>query len=66
MLSYVFVCPKDDAPSSDMKLIRVNKTYTVDEMLILKRVVIPEELAGERLQCPECKKIYGWHQLKGI
>ncbi len=66
MKTYIYVCPKCSTYSGVMKLVRINKTYTVDEMLILKHRGIPRELLGERLKCPKCKKVYGWHQLRRI
>lgn len=61
--TFIYVCPVDKTYSGRMDLIRVNKTYTVDELCKLQG---NKHLAGERLRCPECKKIYGWHQLEKV
>lgn len=61
--AFYYVCPKCGIYSGEMDLVRINKTYTVDELYKLEGNT---QLAGERLQCPKCKKVYGWHQLKRL
>jgi len=63
-LSY-YVCPYDGTYSGEMELV---------EKVKLSQIGIREKEAlkgfppidGERLQCPKCGRIFGWHQLKEV
>lgn len=63
MISVTYHCPKDGTYSGEMKLVRTENTYTIDEFYQLKRKALVQ-LVGERLKCPKCKRVYGWHQLE--
>lgn len=60
---FYYVCPLDETYSGEMKLVRKNKMIHISEILSLSRKRLPSELNGERLQCPKCKEVFGWHQL---
>lgn len=60
-----FVCPFDGTPSKNMKLCwRIEK----DQITFREREALEgyPPIAGERLQCPKCGRIFGWHQLKKV
>lgn len=65
MGAFYYVCPKCGIYSGEMDLVRINKTSVDYERIQLRNLGI-EQLSGERLQCPKCKKVYGWHQLKRL
>ena len=61
--TYYYICPFDGTYSGEMQF--RGKIYGLasilfDEIDALKG----SPLIGERLQCPKCKRIFGWHQLK--
>jgi len=60
--TYYYVCPFDGTYSGEMQYCgKVKLTHlTFDEIEVLKG----SPTIGERLQCPKCKRVFGWHQLK--
>lgn len=63
--AYYYVCPFDSTYSGEMQFL--GKVYSLvnilhDEIDALKG----QPIIGERLQCPRCMRVFGWHQLKKI
>ena len=63
--AFYYVCPFDGTYSGEMQY--CGKVYGLmnilsDEIDTLKG----QPIVGERLQCPKCKRVFGWHQLKKV
>lgn len=56
-----YVCPKDRTYSGEMPLV---KKETKLSLLEIRKVA--DHIIGERLKCPLCNQVYGWHELKKI
>ncbi len=59
-----YVCPFDGTHSGEMQYCgKINLFHTTyDERDALNGTPI----IRERLQCPKCQRVFGWHQLKKI
>ena len=59
-----YVCPKDGTSSAEMQYLgKISFVHiTFDE----REVLDGDPVIGERLQCPRCQGVFGWHQLKKI
>ena len=59
-----YVCPFDGTYSGEMQYLgKVNIDHlTFDEIDALKG----EPIICERVQCPKCQRVFGWHQLKKV
>ncbi len=62
--TYYYVCPFDETYSGKMQFCgKVDLAQiTYDEISVLAG----SPTLGERLQCPKCKRVLGWHQLKKV
>lgn len=62
--AFYYVCPFDGTYSGEMQYCgKVKITLlTFDEAEALQG----QPTIGERLQCPKCKRVFGWHQLKKV
>ena len=61
--TYYYVCPFDGTYSGEMQYcgkVTGLTQITFDEI----NALAGSPILGERLQCPKCKRIFGWHQLK--